>query len=314
MSPDVDFRSLLNETSPDFWDFGPLVLNSDFAGNETTAVAQTNREAMSLPVSTQVAQQLAELFIDLGKHTATIPPLTIYNCQEAYAASLAADAHDGSPGGRLFSIKSTFQLTQTLINLYPLLGKTNMRTSLPTGLPNFDAPSQEPVGNNSRSAHGPTTPASNSTEILDHASTLQIFSCHHRLIDGWDLIFSHVHKGIQTGKFRHSMGETSPCQKLRIENFVPSTKVPMEVVLSVEFLRQLLSQARELVENISSMRHMEETTVGHGVMDGNLPSTVDANKEATKSAGMAVIARASDLVQKTCHIRDLIEKENGVEA
>lgn len=312
----VNFMSLPGETHADSWGHSTPVRNSSVAINGATAVSQETRDARSLPISTQIAQQLAELSIDLGKHAATIPPLSIHDSRDAYATFLETIETTGdesttkTQGKPVFSLKRTFQLTQTLINLYPRLTKTNIRISTPNRSFNFNATSSAAVEDNSRSTRNPTA-SSTSRDILDHALVLQLLSCHHRVTDTWDLIFSHVYKGIETGKFRPSLGEDCPCHKLRIGNFIPTTKVPLEIVLSLEFFKQLLSQAQQLVEHISSMQHIDERTVNVSVMEDGIPITSDPNTEATNNAGLAVINKADDLVRKACHIRSLIENQNS---
>ncbi|KAK2767497.1 hypothetical protein FQN54_003654 [Arachnomyces sp. PD_36] len=306
------FTSLLNDRNEDLWDLPISLLNSP-VGNGTPAAVRETHEKRNLPVPMETAQQLAELFLDIGKHIATVPPLSIHDCLEAYNVSLAANGapNDGPTTNTrrepLFALKTTFQLTQTLINLYPRVQKTNLRVPLTSAGSNFGANRLEAAENDPRSEQRGQSSFSTS-ETLDHASVLQLFSCHHRLIDTWDLIFSHVHKGIESGKMGRSLGEGSPCQRLRIGGFVPSTKVPLEVVLSIEFLRQLLVQARGLVGQITSMQHTEQPAVGGCVGGDDSRAASDANIEATKSAGMAVISRAGILVQKTYRIRDLIEE------
>lgn len=306
--PGVEFMTLPDETRAASWVHNSPVINS---GEET-------REEKSLPISTQIAQKLAELSIDLGKHAASLPSLAVHDCRDAYASFPAATETpaNGSAtttqNGSLFSPKRTFQLTQSLISLYSQLTKTNLRVSPPTRPFSSNATNSAAAKENYRSMRNYST-FSTTQEVLDHALILQVLSCHHRVTDTWDLIFSHVRKGLESGSFGPCLIEMPPCQRLRIGNFIPLTKVPLEILLSLEFLQQLLNQVKQLVERISSMQHIDETAVIDGIRETGVFTTYDPNIEGTKNAGMTAIARSSDLVRKAYHMRDLIENQNGVD-
>ena len=195
-------------------------LNS-FAEHQQTGVAPA-------PSSTGLTQQLAELIVGLEELAATVPTLSIHDYMEAHAQSQSdgARARNEGEGDDLrsipFSLIRGFQLTQTLINLYQHFQKTSIRSQRACNeFPSRGLSPRRIIDNNF---------AAGGESRLNHASILLLFSCHHRVADIWALIFSHVRK----------RAEPSSCEKLRIGSFTPSTKIPLEIVLAIEFQAQLV--------------------------------------------------------------------------
>ncbi|KMU86847.1 hypothetical protein CIHG_04636 [Coccidioides immitis H538.4] len=125
-----------------------------------------------------------------------------------------------------------FELTQNLIDLYPPVLKQIQ----------------------SFSSKIPSTTPHMSRRTIDQASLHQLLSCHHRTLDMWDLVFQHLKRSVENGKCNpKATGSPSPCHRLRIGSFVPTTKVPMELVLAIEFQKLLLDCTHDLDESVSSV-------------------------------------------------------------
>jgi hypothetical protein len=277
--------------------------------NLTSSAGHLETGVESVSSAAGLTQQLAELIVGLGELAATIPPLSIQDCVEAHVQSPGGGTAARSGRERdvvptpPFSLVRGFQLTQTLINLYQRFQRTSIRSQLPCrDLASFGLPSTQVIDDHF---------ASCDTARLDHASILLLFSCHHRVIDVWELVFSHVKKRIERGNYPDDgSGEPSPCERLRIGSFTPSTKIPLEIVLAIEFQAELLSQIRDLVDQIvPSSRPIQNGAAGCLNDKASEIDVRDANIEATENAGVALISRASGLVkQATCVRQSILER------
>lgn len=279
---------------------------------------QTASEPLSAPAA--LTRQLAELLISLEEHASLIPPLSIHRLSS-----------EQQPSGPYFSLDRTFHLTQTLIDLYLQLTKTIIHRE-PTDIrrpPSGSLSSFEPFLNpNDLSSpqlsqeHALKPPSSfdgasrttNVTPVVtsdprphqNHASILLILSCHHRLIDMWESIFSHI-PAIPA----HVFGQH--CLKFKIGSFVPSTPssaVPMEIIMVVELATQLLERIRELVDELEGP---VPTSTQKGTVAEDSPKSISgqgpegrrsADGDATVMTGKVVLNRARSMVEEIGRIRD----------
>ncbi|MCJ1250904.1 hypothetical protein MMC30_008132 [Trapelia coarctata] len=293
----------------------------------------TSRNGLEIfPPSATLTRQLAELSISLEDHTSLFPPLSIHSLRP-----------DQTPKVPYFSLDQTFHLTQSLIDLYPRFMNrfihrvpTDLRRP-PSNCFSTQGPSLEPAPNltpntNGLSSpelsqeHNPKTPSSfngnrrtdnptsvvisNPTPQRNDASILLILSCHHRLIDMWESIFSHI-----SAMPAQSFGQQ--CLKFKLGSFVPSTSssaVPMEIIMVVELMTQLLEHIQELVArmedpvpisatNSTAAEESPKGSNGHGPEDRK-SSDVDATVMASK----LVLNRAKGLVEEIGRIRDAMQE------
>ncbi|MCJ1409477.1 hypothetical protein MMC19_003558 [Ptychographa xylographoides] len=277
---------------------------------ETPAIIASHPDS-----SLALSRQQATFSLSLSEHVALIPPLSIY--QLSPAARLAAtttisqsegSGHNPSNSHQIrtprFSIDETFQLTQILIDLYPRFISTIVRRSIhpEPHLPSKSSPFHgkilaEPEG---IPLFGNTTPDSSlhPSTGRDDAAILLLLSCHHRLIDMWELIFCHISE-IPTHRFG------ALCLKFKVGSFVPSastTAVPMEIIMVVELTKELLKCVRELVSELSESR----TSVAHDHRNGLLgPNSEDGS---TELASRALLRRATRMVEQISDIKDMISE------
>jgi hypothetical protein len=182
--------------------------------------------------STALTRQLAELSINLDDQACLMLPLSIHR-----------PGSDPRPNVPYFSLDRTFQLTQSLVDLYPQFIKTfihkepsDLRQPLFDCLSSLDPPREPPLDpipnfdEASRTSNPAPVLTSNISGQRNHASILLILSCHHRLIDMWKLMFSHIYATPADTLGQH-------CLKFKIGSFMPSTlssAVPVEIIMIVE--------------------------------------------------------------------------------
>lgn len=161
-----------------------------------------------------------------------MPPLSIH-----------LPGSDPRPNVPYFFLDRTFQLTQSLVDLYPQFMKTFIHKE-PSDhrQPPFDClsslnpprePPLDPIPNfdeASRTSNPAPVLTSNLSGQRNHALILLILSCHHRRIDMWESVFSHIYTTPADTLGQH-------CLIFEIRSFVPSTSssaVPLEIIMIVE--------------------------------------------------------------------------------
>ncbi|WEW59171.1 hypothetical protein PRK78_004640 [Emydomyces testavorans] len=254
--------------------------------------SDSQHDGRFIPTATKdLAYQLATLFLTLEDHWTSMPPLSIHDDKEAYDRVLASAAAGSSTGrGTLFSIVKTFELTQTLIDLYPLVLKKVFSTRSST-----------------------TSENAISIDSIDQASVLQLLACHHRVLDMWELVFRHLQKSVEKGKCGGTAaGSPSPCERLRIGSFVPATKVPMEVILAIEFQRLLLDCAHDLDTRISSLSVIDVPEISK---PDRIPQQEEWNKcnfRAYKTMTTAAVSRSSLVHQNASSVHLLMQRASKI--
>ena len=226
-------------------------------------------------------QQLAGLSVSLHAHAATIPPpssqsLPSQVCQSKDASPVeSGTAEVRSPNAtpldrdtqkrQGFEIDHTFRLTQTLIDIYPCFISTAIQRQPDQSHTHSNPQNPQQVAESEslqsidETNHPHVTPPRKST--IDQASILLLLSCHLRLIDIYESIFSHIQACMESSKRSACHAEqTMHAPELRIGSFAPSASaaIPMQVMLVIHLASQLLDRARELVHEVetgSSLRH-----------------------------------------------------------
>ncbi|PGH00866.1 hypothetical protein AJ80_09118 [Polytolypa hystricis UAMH7299] len=264
--------------------------------------------------------QLAELSGKLAEHSSTIPKLCIYESTDAYIKALREKGisvdmeavRNGISLPPLFSISITFQLTQSLIDIYPKFGCSSLYHELPSLDPikstTTDNPS--PSSTDESSTTGSTSPRdSKPRKQFCHANVLLMLSCYHRAFDIWEAIFTHIKKNIERGTFYGlRTGEISMCQKLHIGSFVPVTKVPMEIVLAIEFMKHLSDQLDSLNEAVASANLGMAGAIGYSTSG---PAATDPMMQATNGVTTATSVKAKYVLDMASGVRRMLEEANS---
>ncbi|KMU72938.1 hypothetical protein CISG_09952 [Coccidioides immitis RMSCC 3703] len=273
-----DFNCL----SPSIW---PVTEHSATLYQSQRRTSQnTNRTGHITPE--RLGHQLANLFVNLEDNWVSLPPLSIHDDKGAYDRVLAAAAAESPTGqGTLFAIVRMFELTQNLIDLYPPVLKQIQ----------------------SFSSKIPSTTPHMSRRTIDQASLLQLLSCHHRTLDMWDLVFQHLKRSVENGKCNpKATGSPSPCHRLRIGSFVPTTKVPMELVLAIEFQKLLLDCAHDLDESVSSVSKAVDINT---TQDAPQSDSLDVYKsEEIRSLAKGALQRSDSVLQTASRVHKLMQE------
>lgn len=309
-----------------FLDYQPTVdmaLDSDWTGGQNFGMADALPDNVQqqllniIPTShgqpetgNKSANKLfAELYIQLEAQAVAIPPLSIYKTQGGYseAALAAINAEWQSGRMRVFSIQQIFESSQALVNTYPKFCEEHLgssfqsRGSLEVKSPENSSPSAAP----SSGPHDSDTRALHTKDgRFDHASVFLLLSCYHRAADVWTSLFSHVEYGAMMGRFSHGyVGQAHQCQRLRIGSFVPATKVPLEIVLGVEFQKQLVDQIRDFEKRVKSIVSSIED---RGGQTGSLKPICEMIED--------LATRATKLLSESIRIQTLVENSNSSDA
>jgi hypothetical protein len=247
-----------------------------------------------------LVHQLSQLSVNLYGHIATIPPQSIH---DTLPDGARPEAHTG------YSVDQTFQLTQDLIDIYPVFIDTFLKKSSPESSASdksFDTPNTQSsttyedlicLPSPLHVAAKPARPTSH-----DHASVLLLLSCHIRIIDIYDEIFVHMARCAED-----NMGPFEPvsqqCQMyappaVKLGNFTPppSSAVPMMMLLLVQQASQLSENAAELANHLR----------------GPLPEELNGQKERDDAAILSLVTaekvkgRASFMSQQLSAMRTKI--------
>ena len=301
----IPSRDVINEVEPrDQFIYYP----DEVPQGRPDSVLSAPQNATKPPsASAALTRQLAELSISLEEHTSLFPPLSIHR-----------ERSDQRTNVPYFSLDQTFHLTQSLIDLYPQFVKVfvsrdsiDLQQPPSNGLNSLEAS----VGHASNCSPKDSDMTSDIAPIPwpqpNHASILLILSCHHRLIDMWQSIFSHI-----SAMPAHTLGQH--CLKFKVGSFVPSTTssaVPMEIIMVVELATQLLGRIKEMVDRIEEFvpnLARDGTTVenspkaGNGERsEGKRPAEVDTTVVASK----VVLDRAKTMVEEICRVRDVLQEQ-----
>lgn len=262
--PDIGLQSNIQQEAPRH----SHCLNANQASNSISQtefiyqqVSEPSPKERSLTSSARqkaVSRDMADLLGGLNDHLEGIPPLSIHSQTSTAPASDIASywtstgpAAENGKGtvigsfvahGFVFPLDQTFHLTETLVNLYPRFMDAFIR----------DEQSQSSYFSTSMNSMDHLQSGSLRTHNSwpNHSSIFHMLSCHHRVIDIWDLIFQHIPLCISQNSFKP--GE-QPYPPLKIGEFQssPQAAIPMEFMMCFSFITQLYDEVQDLVDEIS---------------------------------------------------------------
>ncbi|KAK0121739.1 hypothetical protein ONS95_010025 [Cadophora gregata] len=238
-------------------------------------------------------RKLSQLNVDLSDHKATLPPLSIHD-DLAPDLDVACSQSDG------YVLEDTFRLTQSLIEIYPgfLHVFVNPTPSTQSTTPDSNCSSNDISENNRRSSSSGTassTTSSNAKQPLDHASILLLISCHLRVVEIYDTLFKHMDVCVsQRGMAKNARQAAISAPTLSIGSYTPppSSAVPMQMLLLVQFASQLCSYAIDLASEIPCPQDAP-----------NSSQQIDSTLKLTKAAAENVKDRASYMSQRLSDLR-----------
>lgn len=263
-----------------------------------------NRWISGMPIcepesTSSCIRKLSQLSSDLFQHSQTIPPVSIHDLE-------CADK-DGSmqPGFKDYSqyvVEETFRLTQGLIDIYPsfltsVLNHNPRQASSPT----FDwagtTPSESSI-NTPPDRTGDALPPPPPKPPLDHSSILLILSCHLRIIEIYEELFKHMQICIKQNGIpltRRSASLKVPQLTIGTYSPPPSSAVPMQMLLLIQFASQLFNYAADLASEIEGQENGHE----------GLPHEV-ATLALTRAAAANVKDRAGYMTQELGTMRGMM--------
>jgi len=265
----------------------PFIPNAWISG---TGVPILEPESVS-----ECIRKLSQLSSDLYEHKRTIPPLSI---------------HDPDPPGQEESLQipdcgeyvleETFSLTQSLIDIYPAFLSTFLNhTSTQTSTPPFswtDTSSESSASNSPE--HTGEAPLRRPRLPLDHSSILLILSCHIRIIEIYESLSKHMEICIRQKTIPMTRRQaTLKIPQLAIGTYIPppSSAVPMQMLLLVQFSSQLFNYAADLASEIEEQQN------------GLEPSPHEATTIALTRAAVANVKdRAKYMTQELGAMRSLM--------
>ncbi|KAE8454299.1 hypothetical protein EG329_005224 [Mollisiaceae sp. DMI_Dod_QoI] len=202
--------------------------------------------------------KLSQLSSDLFQHSQTLPPLSIHDpeCadEDGYMRSELKDYSQ-------YFIEETFRLTQGLIDIYPSFLTSVLNNNQPQApSPSFDwvdtTQSESSINTPPEEIGDPPLPPPPKPP-LDHSSILLILSCHLRVIEIYEQLFKHMQvcikqKGIPMTRRQASL----KVPQLTIGTYCPppSSAVPMQMLLLIQFASQLFNYAADLSSEIEGQR------------------------------------------------------------
>lgn len=202
-------------------------------------------------------RQLGDLSVCLYEHLAKIPPTSI---------------HD-QPNNELqdtgFSIDNTFKLTQDLIDIYPAFLDTFIRGGAISGESNAE-PSQAntpldfTMPDNIVCAESPNhlEKSVHSSISYDNSSILLLLSCHVRVIEIYDELFKHMRicmdRSVDCPSHRRQAKLKTPPVKIGTFTPPPSSAIPMQMMLLIQFASQLSDNSSELAAHLQVPQSLEK--------------------------------------------------------
>ncbi|KAH7412749.1 hypothetical protein BKA64DRAFT_702871 [Cadophora sp. MPI-SDFR-AT-0126] len=238
-------------------------------------------------------RKLSQLNVDLSDHKATLPPLSVHD-------DLPPELDVACPQSTEYVLEDTFRLTQSLIEIYPsfLHLFINPTPSSKSTTPDSDFLSTgmfENDGEGSSSSTATSNISSCAKQPLDHASILLLISCHLRVIDIYDTLFKHMDACIsQRGMAKNARQAALSAPTLSIGNYIPppSSAVPMQMLLLVQFASQLYNYAIDLASEIPCPQDVL-----------NSGGQTDSALVLTKAAAENIKDRAGDMSQRLSDLR-----------
>ena len=203
--------------------------------------------------------KLLDLSDRLVSHVNTIPPVSIHTHLHPNDVGAFRKAKEDYN----FSIEETFQLTQTMIDLYAGLTNIMKPTSnerQPQHEDDLEGP-ESTAEQPSEQGHKVLGRCANMPSRVDSATILLALSCHHRLIYIWDNVFIHFNEMLKNNVFQHpNYLQKYSCSQLKIGSFVPvspagsASTLMMLIWDSLRTLHQSLETFSESIRFYSTAR------------------------------------------------------------
>ncbi|KAG4433413.1 hypothetical protein IFR05_011099 [Cadophora sp. M221] len=247
-------------------------------------------EADAIP---SLVRKLSQLNVDLSDHKTTLPPLSVHDI-------LPPELDVVCPQNNEYVLEDTFRLTQSLIEIYPSFFHLfiSPTPASQTTTPDSDWLGTDSFGSGGASSSSDSTSSStpsNAKEPMDHASILLLISCHLRVIEIYDVLFKHMETCIsQNGVAKTARQAALTAPTLSIGSYIPppSSAVPMQMLLLVQFASQLYNFA---VDMASEIPYPLNETSSDGQVDSTLVLTKAAAENVKDRAGKQVgMPRAID--------------------
>lgn len=260
-------------------------------------------------------RQLSKLNVGLYDHLGTIPPQCI---------------HDQLPDGRSvseirtdltdkYSLDETFQLTQELIDIYPVFldafvkgSSTHEQRTSGGNLWSGGLNDSTSISTSDGIDSGPTLDLKSATSDIpvsyDHSSILLLLSCHVRILDIYDEIFKHMNQCSGQPPSVVKIRQAS-CKRpeMRIGNYIPppSSALPMQMMLCVQLASQLSDAAGELASHLQ----LPENPPTPDSTDSS-PTITEAAKLSCRTAEL-VSSRASKMFEELRIARSRFLEKGG---
>ncbi|KKY17963.1 putative transcription factor aceii [Phaeomoniella chlamydospora] len=182
--------------------------------------------------------QLTELSEKLTKHLSTIPSLSVHSLSRIPPVDWDETIGIGSQTmpfngpetdyekaakSSKYSVEDSLKLNQALVDLYG---------SLQENLPQHSSLGK---GDHDLSESIESSTVSCARESVDYAAILLALSCHHRIIEMWTKVISHIDVMAKKGILNNSeFGRKAPCSQVKIGSFVPqSTEMVATVMMAL---------------------------------------------------------------------------------
>lgn len=230
-------------------------------------------QAVDSDASSQCVRKLSQLSIDLYEHWKTIPPQTIHD--PLSAENQAKWVSGASCKG--FELDDTFRLTQAMIEIYPSF------------LSMFSSQRTEKTN-----------------EPIDHSSVLLILSCHLRLITVYEELFKHMQICInQKGRAKTLQQAMLNGPQLIIGTYIPppSSAIPMQMLLFVQFATQLFDFAADLASQIKDPGAATPSSGSSSSASSSSGSPEDPTLALTRAAAENLKGRALSMSQQLSALR-----------
>jgi hypothetical protein len=244
----------INSTSTDYsWGYPPRIIDKESTSG--------------------CVKKLSELSIDLFEHSKTIPSQAVHN--PLSIGNMEKWCADKS-GLNTYTPEDTFRLTQAMVDVYPVFLSMFSSQRALNALPQNSGSSR--------------------SDPIDYASVLLILSCHLRLIGIYEELFKHMHVCVmQNGRAETWQEAMLTGPQLRIGSYIPppSSVIPMQMLLLMQFASQLFNYAADLAAEIQGP-------------DANTPSSGTSSSASSSNgnldnATLALTLAAAENVKDRAH-------------
>lgn len=245
---------------------------------------------------------LNKLNLNLYKHKAVIPPLSVHDLNFANDPAMRQNRENYKG----YSVEDTFQFTQELVDLYPSFFETFLRNkSIVPAISELAGKPQE--GDSDANVYRRTIiqqgistrePPARTLAAVDHSSVFLLVSCHTCLIDIWEDIVQHMSHCIKHAGTDQADVFNPPALKIGKYTPPPSVAFSMQMLMIIQMSSHLSGHADTLVTCLKGVRSETE------VRQSDNHEIVANVNIMSLSAAKAVQARAHKISHKLIEIRN----------